>query len=426
MKKTLVSLAAVAALSTGAMAADKSIDIKATGQAVIYYETHSSGADKAPDIFDKDASAANVGVELNFGADLGNSFTLGTQISYIGTAGLENNLVVKTKQTAGNMGDTTSELALSKIFVAKKISNTTLKIGRQALPKSLSPLAFTEGWNVFKNSFDAILVVNSDVSDTTIVGAYVSSANSTVGDGLGSMTDLKVGGPAGLAVTRGAYMLSVQNNSVPMTTITTSYYHLIGIGGTDGEAHSGIAADALWFDTKIKGKDMPLGLCVNLQAGQISPDDDTMKDTTALGIKVGVKPLKPLMLSVAYTSVNNGSVAVKNVGTGIKTPLFTQMIYNQNAIARDADTVVVKGVYNMGDMGKIIAQYGVTSAGKTNINAENDYNELDLIYRVKSGGVSYWASVMHITTDKVSQKGILGGGLTDSDTKLRLWARKSF
>jgi len=39
MKKTLVSLAAVAALTTGAMAADKGIDIVTTGQAVVYYQT---------------------------------------------------------------------------------------------------------------------------------------------------------------------------------------------------------------------------------------------------------------------------------------------------------------------------------------------------------------------------------------------------
>jgi hypothetical protein len=101
------------------------------------------------------------------------------------------------------------------------------------------------------------------------------------------------------------------------------------------------------------------------------------------------------------------------------------MIYNQNAIARDADTFVIKGVYNTGDYGKIIAQYGMTMAGDTNnINGENDYNELDLIYKVKAGGVTYWASAMIINTDE--EGGIIGAPGADNTAKLRLWGRYNF
>ncbi|MCW9027156.1 MAG: hypothetical protein OQJ77_07540 [Thiovulaceae bacterium] len=419
MKKTLVSLAAVAAISTGAMAADKGVDLTTTGQAVIYYETKQNDA---VDIFNQAGSQANAAIQLNIGGDLGNGYTLGSQLSYIGTLGLEKNLVSGTKQTGGALYATTDELALSKIFVAKQVGNTTLKMGRQELPKSLSPLAFSEGWNVFKNTFEAIVAINTDIKDTTLVGAYVGKANSTLGTGLSAMNDLTAGG---LDVTKGAYMLTVANKSLPMTALTASYYTLHGIDLTSaGGDANGNSASAMWIDAKVAGKDMPLGLSVGLQGGSIMldlADASTLKDTTAMGVKVALKPVKDLMVQVAYSSVDDGAVGVKNTGTGVKTPLFTQMIYNQNAIASDADTIVVKGAYNMGDMGKFIAQYGMTT---DNANNNSDYNELDLIYKVKSAGVTYWASVMMIDVDAAGD--IIGSATEDSDTKLRLWARLNF
>jgi len=445
MKKTLISLATASLIASTAMAADKGVDLDVTGQAVIYYETQTDNhASNADDIFDKDASAANIGVQLNIGGDLGNNFTLGSQLSYLGTAGLEKNLVSNTKQdpTQSLNRDTTSELMLSKIFIAKKVANTTVKIGRQELPKSLSPLAFSEDWNVFKNTFDAILAVNSDIPDTTLVAAYVTAANATTNLGGGSysnMTDLRAGGPKGFEVNGGAYMLTIANKSVPMTAITASYYHLSQINmdnsTTDGIRNSrlegyagattGDSADAVWLDVKIKDKSLPMGLCVGLQAGSIMVDLDSAPaadDTTAFGIKVGIKPIDALALSVAYSTVDDGAVGIKNTGTGIKTPLFTQMVYNQNAIASDNDTVVAKAVYKMGDFGKIVAQYGMTS---DNSDASNDYDEADLLYIVKAGNVKYFAGLMSVSADDAGAANIIGSD-ADSDTKFRVWARYAF
>lgn len=406
MKKTLVSLAAVAAISTGAMAADKGVDLTTTGQAVIYYETNDNGGDNG--FFHQDQSQANAALQLNVGGDLGNGFTLGTQLSYIGTLGLEKNLVSGVKQvggadndTAGTGATTTStseELALSKIFVAKQIANTTLKLGRQELPKSLSPFAYSEGWNVFKNTFDAIVAINTDIKDTTLVGAWVGSGNDSNGQGLSQMNDL-----AGGLATKGAYMLTVANKSLPMTALTVSYYDVVS------------TADVAWVDAQIAGKDMPLGLSIGLQGGTVMTKGqlDGTEDTTSFGAKVAIKPVENLMLQVAYSTVDDGAVAIHNIGTNVKSPLYTQMIYNQEHIKTDADTVVVKGAYSLGDMGKIIAQYGMSS---DNAADNSDYNELDLIYKVKSGGVTYWASYMMVDHDAAA----------DVDNKIRLWARYNF
>jgi hypothetical protein len=426
MKKTLVSLAAASLIVTSAVAADKGIDIVTTGQAVVYYETHQTngnndnltGQDDTK-MFDQQSSNANVGVQLNLDADLKNNFTFGSQLTYLGTMGLEKNLVGAVKQGGGvaTTSDARDQIALTKIFVAKKIGNTTVKVGRQELPKSLSPFAFSEGWNVFKNTFDAALVVNTDIPDTTVVGAYVGGGNSSTNI---QNIDNLIGG----AVTGTAYMLTVANKSIPMTAITLSYYDLAQIAAfTKGDN----GARAMWANVAVAGKDLPMGLKVGLQGGQMNPEEKTYDSTEAIGAKVGLKPMDALSLCLAYTSVNGndneGNLAMKNTG-GIKTPLYTQMVYNQDAIALDANTFMVKAAYNTGDYGTITAQYAGTSAGKSNLmnraGQETDYGELDLVYKIKAAGVQYFAAFINRSWSEKNT------ATADQDNRLRLWARYNF
>ena len=397
MKKTLISLATASLIASSAMAADKGIDLDVSGQAVVYYQTNDT-----VDFFNKNSSNANAGLQLNIGGNLGNGFTMGSQLTYLGTAGLNRNLVGDTNvmQVGGSVPVTqtlggsaaTDDLALTKIFVAKTIGNTTVKIGRQELPKSLSPLAFSEGWNVFKNTFEAILVVNSDLPDTTVVLAAVGASNSSTN--LSTMTNMTA---AGLDITGSAYMLTVQNTSLPMTTLTGSYYAMSEIGGANSNN-----ADAVWLDAKIADKSLPMGLKAGIQVGSIMTDLATMpaaEDTSVFGVKVGVNPMPALKVCAAYTSVNDGTVPIKNVGTGIKTPLYTQMVANQNAISLDADTMMLSGAYSLGDAGKIVVRGSSTTAGKSNLNGENDFTDLELLYKVKAGGVNFLAAFLNTEVD---------------------------
>jgi len=452
MKKTLVSIAAASLIVSSAMAADKGIDIVTTGQAVVYYETKADNATGSDDLFDQNTAAANYGVQLNLDADLKNGFTFGSQLSYLGTLGLEKNLVSNTRQSTtsvGAMDNISDEIALTKIFVAKKVGNTTVKLGRQALPKSLSPLAYSEDWNVFQNTFEAALVVNSDIPDTLLVGAYVGQSNGSLGANFSTFDNLKVGG-TGAQVQGTAYMLTVQNKSVPMATITGSYYSLADIGTaavagswaidqTTGlntytapvaAVHSE-GADAVWLDVAVADKSLPLGLKIGLQAGSIMPENSALADTTAWGVKVGLAPIEKLTLCAAYTSVDGDDdkpqAAIKNTGTGVKTPLFTQMIYNQDAIALDANTFMLKASYNTGDYGTIIAQGTSTTAGHSNlmnrtvasVEKDTDYTDLELVYKVKVSGMDLMAAYINRNWSEKS-------GTADEENAVRIVARYNF
>ena len=396
MKITNLSLAAIAAvaMTTGAMAdANKGVDFKIGGQAVVYYQTVENGGDS--DFFAQNSSRANAAIQLNANADIGNGFGLGLQGTALNTFGLEKNLVNNVMQAGGGdlQGNAGDYEAITKAYLTKQIANTTLKMGRQELPKNLSPLAFSEGWNVTKNTFDALLAVNTDIPDTTVVGAFVSRTN---GNGLAN--DMSTFGDlAGGAAKKGAYMLTVANKSVANTPITVSYYSL---PSTD--------LSAIWADVQAS-KVGPVNL--GLQGGQIMNGATGGNDTKALGAKVTGKASN-VNLSLAYSKVGSGDVPIHNVGTGVKTPLYTQMILNQGAIKKDADTVVLKGAMPLA-AGKLIAQYGLTT---DNSSAGNDYNELDLIYKFKALGANMLAAYVRADADAAS----------DPTNVIRVWTRYNF
>jgi hypothetical protein len=298
---------------------------------------------------------------------------------------------------------------LTKIFVAKKIGNTTLKIGRQELPQSLSPLAYTEGWNVFKNTFDAILAINTDIPQTTVVAAWVSGGTG-VGD-LGTTADVST-------ATEGAYMLTAQTTAIPMTTLTGSYYSLkdVTVAGTQN-------VDAYWLDAQIKPMDM---LTVGLQYGNLDAELAGAKDTDAFGVKVAANA-GAISGYIAYTDVNGGALAARNYGTGDKTPLYTQMVLTEDSVSLDASAVVAAVSYNMGDMGNVMLRYGQVDAGNTSNQVQDRTNtfmldketELDLIYSVKAGGVNYFAAY-------VMQEQKFDGADTEDFDVIRVWARYNF
>ena len=435
MKITNLSLAAIAvvAMTTGAMAdADKGIDFKISGQAVVYYETQDAGdmdlfgqgsANGATTSGTAGNSVANAGLQLNANSDLGNGFGLGLQGSALSTWGLENQLVSSTKQGGyASQGDTangTSYFNITKAYLTKQIGNTTLKAGRQELPKSLSPLAFSEGWNVFKNTFDAIVAINTDIPDTTVVGAYVSRANGSKGD------TTTFGKLAGGAMDEGAYMLTVANKSSKIVQPTISYYALkdITIGAPITTTDSG---SAIWADVQV---DAGLPVKLALQGGQIDPKNGLDK-TNVWGAKASAK-LNGVALSLAYSDVNDGAVSVQNVGTGVKTPLYTQMVYNQGNISSDASTTVLKAAMPAGP-GKLIAQYGMTT---DNSAAKNDYNELDIMYKTKALGMNVFAAYIMRDADKKSFGSTAGVSTVptltnvpsdDKNNIVRVWTRYNF
>ena len=397
MKKTVLytAIASSLLLASGTLVAEEQKETKAApekakvekaaeatkgwdfkGQALVYYQTvdgygRGSLFDQGPQDANTGWAKAAAGLQVTAtNKDVFNGFGAGFQLSGLSSLGLEEDVVSGMVQNAGGLNDA----AITQAYVTYATGKTSVKYGRQELPKSLSPFAYTEGWNAFKNTFEALLVVNSDIKDTTLVFASVSEHNNSVGD-LTAFSDFHTAeGPA--------YMFTVQNKSIKGVTLTGSYYTIpnaVWLGGSYATD-----AEALWLDAGFKVGEASVGL----QGGYIGGLDLGLDDTTAFGAKVSGK-IDKFSYSLAFSSADDGYLNIANLaGAGVKSPLYTQGILNQNVIKRDSDSF--KATIAMDAMGgKFIGAFLTSDMGSTalastfglGVGGAGTYNEYEFIYK---------------------------------------------
>ena len=331
---------------------------KFSGQGVVYYDTNDEWG-YGGNLFDQDTSRANAGLQLTATNDnLIGGIGFGAQINGLGTIGLEEDVV------SGVMQNANSELNsayISQLYLTYGIDNTSIKIGRQELPKALSPFAYSEDWNVFKNTFNAALVVNTDLPNTTLVGAWVRDANHNhymyYYSGAPDMNDFnKLNGNDGV------WMVTAQNKSFQDLTLTGSFYY-----GND-------YANILWADAQYNAGVANIGL----QGGAVMLDAAGTKDTKAFGVQVSGKIFDMVNASVAYSHVNDGDAGMFQVG-GVTTALYTDTLADQENYynAYDNDKFVVRADVDMLG-GNVAGAYAYTSLG--NNWTPSHVNEFDLTY----------------------------------------------
>jgi hypothetical protein len=373
-----------------------------SGQAVVYYQTVEAGTGS---LFEQSNAGANAGVQLRaVNKDLFAGIGAGVEVSGLSTLGLQEDVVDYIMQAANTSDAAGRGGWISQAYLTYAAGNTSFKMGRQELPKALSPFAFSEGWNVFKNTFDAALVVNSDIPDTTLVGAVVFKANNH-----GDMSNFYSINPDGTTGDdNGVYMLTAVNKSVANLAITGTYYYAPELGGGSDDL------SIVWADAKYDA-----GIAkIALQGGTVMGDAVDGVETTAFGAKVSTK-VAMVNASVAYSSVDDGVVGIANVQNGNKTPLYTQMVANQGVIQSDTDYVKVGASANVLG-GTVIANYGYAVEDRmANVDTGSNPSELDLIYTTKvfNGSTTLLAAYVMADADVDGQ---------DAANIIRVWGRYNF
>ena len=354
-----MSLVAALLVGSSAFAIENT---KVSGNANLFYTTTAGGANGA-DMFNKDASAADAGVNLNITTDLTKNDTItvsaGAGATMISTLGLENNLV--SNVFGGAHGATTGTGAsygsalggakvedaawLNEAWVAATVSNTTLKLGRMELD---TPLAFTETWSIEKNTFEAIVAINTDIPDTTLVGAYVGNGNGSEAFGQNLrgtvVTDSNAAAPhynlaAGEIVnengsfgtfgTDGAYAVGVINNSIKPLMVQAWYYDLTRL------------ATAYWLQADLNVDGILAGAqftSTSLKSGNIvAPTATDASGTFALMAGYEMKDTFVAKLSYSQTS-DKGVLHGANTATASgASKLYTEAWWNYGKITQ-ADT----------------------------------------------------------------------------------------
>ena len=376
-----------------------------TGQGVVYYQTADelgAGID-ARSLTDQDSSSANAGVSLKAeNKDIIGGLGAGVKLVGVGTLGLEEDVVSNVLETADG---TLNGGAITELYLTYGIGNTLVKVGRQELPKALSPLAFSESWNVFANTYEAALVVNSDIPNTTLVGAWVRSANSQAD--LGDFNKL--------------------NNSDGVFMLTAAYAaDALSVTGTGYYAQDFAADDlyAAWVDAGFNVSDFNIGV----QGGYIS-DLGLGDDTYAFGAKFSGK-FNPVTFGLAITDVNDGVTGVINIGGGRAVDSWDTM-FGDNALYTTSP-LGSNVMFNSSDATSVLAKVGVdlpvghlcVIADYSNIGdnavyvGEGDFYEGAIAYNVVLGDLDLTAGYVYQNADV--------GAVDDDSNVIRVVARYNF
>lgn len=224
---------------------------------------------------DKENNTWKTTVVLGVEKEIGNGFGIGAEVAATSQLGLE--IANKVAEDA----------ELSELYLTYKNGNTLVKAGRQALPKSLSPWAWTDTTlNRKDTTFEGVVVVNQDLADTVLVGAWIAKAGSgTTFDNVNGVNN------------KGLFAVAAQNKSLANTTLTGTVYYV-----TEAKVTS------VWASAETKLDSVKLGF----QAAYAKASGSKKSYSVAAYAKgkIGDANVK---LSVAH--LDNGDVSLNQGGT---------------------------------------------------------------------------------------------------------------
>ncbi len=272
----------------------------------------------------------------------------------------------KTKSTMDAQG-----AQLSESYINYKISNTSIKAGRQFIVGM--PLLGRSGSRMIKDSFEAYLLTNTDLENTTILAGKVTKyqgrtdfsghgAYTTLGTGTGAIGDfLKVG-------TDGTDTIYVKNTSIKNLTLRGQYL------GTDS------VSDVLYVDAKYQFiGDLKPYLAVQYYDTDY---DSSTTDSSLYGVKVGAS-VSGVNLFAAYSSTDDEGSVDRGLGQGAYS-IYTASVKTAGGDAYKAgtDSWTTGASYTFANSLNARVQY--SNYDQPTANA--DLDELNFTFKYKFSG----------------------------------------
>ncbi|WP_456323502.1 OprD family outer membrane porin [Hydrogenimonas sp.] len=374
MKKGILSLAAIAALTTGALQAKESLADAITqgkfkGQLRMFY------IDRDYDGF-VTTHRASFAAGGHFGYETGawNGLSAGAVFYTTNTFGIGNdNLPGEGYDPTLTKRDGSGYTILGEAYLKYVVGNSTFKFGRQRLD---TPMAGSDDARMLPNLFEAYLFTNTDLPDTTLIAAHVMKmaqgtfGNVYKGGGLGATAGytlvapndyrnkMGVDDPTGEFVDMGTYAIGKETDGV---TVGAAIYK--GIPGLKLQAWDYYAWDILNI-VYLQG-DYGWNCRLNdevkmlLSAQYIHENDvgdsyagDIDSDYYGLRLKAAWHALSGY---IAYSSTEEGDDN-NQLGSSIITvwggmPAFTQGMVTRHQFFADTDTWKAAGTYKFNDLG---------------------------------------------------------------------------
>lgn len=293
----------------------------------------------------------------------------------------------KDAKTAYKYEEWASGATLSEAYLGYKIGKTDLKMGRQYIN---TPLIGGNYARIFKESFQGVSLVNTDLPHTTVFANYINKTQGRTSTVMGNADGnaptfekkaLFAGIKNAVAVPfDGAYGLGAINKSISNLTLTAQYVK---------------AMDAAFSTTAIDNVDLyytemnyiypmdgfKLGFDANFRGSKTGSNlDASNAEGHMLGGRIRVSELNGFGLSFAATTTSKKDAVIESIGLGgdaytsvmIRGPFNTTPLANNDAykveVSYDFTKVNVPGLtfvgqYQWTDQGKMAVNTGTSVAG---------------------------------------------------------------
>ncbi len=214
-------------------------------------------------------------------------------------------------------GDQTGS-EVSQAYITYKYCNTAIKAGRQALPKAVSPWAWSDrSAGVLDWTYEGVVVANTDLADTTLVGAWIKNVVNE--DNQINISD------------SGLFALGIINKSFANTTISVTGYYVPDSLVVNAGAPAAALQDAenniysVWASVVTQINDWTVGV----QGAYVDGDAKhavTGRDvdaTYAVAVKAGTDWLcGDLHTDFVGWYINDGEYSLKTAGAAVGTSGF--------------------------------------------------------------------------------------------------------
>ena len=369
MKGIKLSLVALVALSSSIVAGGdlKKVDVVATdveqveesfgkfsGQWRTFYIDRTYNG-----IIENNRNSLNTGGYIGYETKSFSGFSVG--LKAYGTYGLE---IHGTPLTSSNYDpslygdDFDSYIFLGEAYLNYKISNTNIKIGRQRLD---TPLAGADDARMLPNLFEAVVLSNTDISDTTLIAAHVTKETvGTFGNVYGEAGALSLQSGYGLGyklgtsgdfATMGEIALGEGTDTSGVSALAAIYSGVEGLKLQAWDYYAYDILNAVYLQADYKWN------WLKASAQYINQSDvgDALAgvvDSNYLAFKLGTS-YQNLSAYVAYSTTDSSDGAMNG---GVLTPwggmpAFTQGMVTRHQFFADTDTTKVAATYKFNETG---------------------------------------------------------------------------
>ncbi len=367
MKLTKLSLVAALLIGSSAFAIENT---KVSGDAKLFYLTDDSGAG----LFNKDTAYGQAALGLGLSTDLSDTVKGNAHLTALSTLGLEGQLVDNVWESTNGVDDS---FWFDTANISIDMAKTNLSVGRMTLD---TPLVWTETWSIAYNTFEAAVIANTDLPDTTLVAAYVGGSNGAIENGNPGwvVANMNTAGNTNFSqFYQGAYVAGALNNSWKPLNVQAWYYN----------ATSTLNAYWVQADLDISGIQFGAQYMGGTIDGAAGASD---VDMSAYAVKVGYEMKDTFSIAASFSQTGKDSAASKNLSGAGYSKLYTESWWTAIAGEKDMQTMnltVSSPVNGAVDLAAYIVSAKDDTATKneffeTTLEASKSFGDLDamLVY----------------------------------------------